>query len=1143
MELAELNTADFLAHLRTLKIRLSVDDAGENLRLKAPTGVLSSELKTQIAERKAEILVFLQPRDGKAVRSEEPVTPVERDGSLPVSFSQQRLWFLDQFEPGSPVYNIPSAVRLSGVLDVAALERALASIISRHETLRTSIVTENGEPAAAVHEVEEWDLPVTDLQGLASGERDAAALKIASEESVRPFSLAQGPLFRNRLLVMGPQEHILILVVHHIVADGWSLGILVKELAAFYSATVTGKAVDLPELPVQYADYAHWQRRWLDGPVLEEQETYWRGRLSGQLPVLEMPLDRPRPALQTFNGDLVALTIPHAQVDRLQELARSERSTLFIVLLAGLSALLSRYSSQDDIIVGSSSSGRGRTEVEDLIGFFINNLVLRTDLSGDPSFRDLLGRTREVALGAFANQDVPFERLVEIVPTQRSLSYSPIFQVMFNFQSYPIGDLRLPGLFLSPVKMPVQATRFDLNLDAHEIKDGLALFLTYNTDLFDKETAERLLRHYVGFLANVVDEPESPLSVVDLLSADERDRMLTGWNATDRPLSTSALPALIAKRVATSPDSIAAVYDGAEVTYRELNERSNQIARALRAHGVGSEGLVGICLNRSMDMLVALLGILKAGGAYVPLDPTYPADRLRFMIEDSGLKVLVTESACRSVLPAEIGAVVELDSQADELSALATDDLDVAIDADQLAYVIYTSGSTGKPKGVEITHKNLVNFLQSMASSPGFSAADRLLAVTTISFDISGLELYLPLLAGGRVVLASREDCYDGVRLRRLMRESGATVMQATPATWRLLLDSGWREGNGLRLLCGGEALPRELADRLLGTGAELWNMYGPTETTIWSTVARVQPDDVIAIGRPIDNTRIYVLDSNSQPVPVGVSGELYIGGEGLARGYLNREVLTAERFLPDPYSDQPGARMYRTGDLARYRDDGSIECLGRIDHQVKLHGFRIELGEIEAALESHDQIGQAAAVVREDSPGDRRLVAYLVATGDSTPDQSELRRHLQTSLPSHMVPSGFVTLSTLPLTPNGKVDRKSLPIPDSDRPDLDADYIAPSGELEKLIAGVWEEVLQLERVGIQDNFFDLGGNSLLIVRVQAKLADSAGHDVPLVELFQKPTVESLAQYLEKGSASTEAVDRVQARMEKQRQALDREAR
>lgn len=1138
MELAQLSTAEFLAHLRQLKIRLSLDEEGANLRLKAPSGVLSGDLKSQIASRKPAILDFLRPDGNKLSSQEQPIVPIDRQGSLPISFSQQRLWFLDQFEPGSPVYNISSGMRLSGVLDVAALESALSSVIRRHETLRTSIVTENGEPAAIVHEVDAWTLPVTDLQGLSQAERDSTVRKIAAEESMRSFSLSKGPLIRNRLLVIGPQEHVLIVVVHHIVADGWSLGILVKEIAEFYSASVTGKDVNLTELEVQYTDYAHWQRRWLEGPVLEAQEDYWKTNLKEPLPVLEMPLDRPRPALQTFNGDMVTTALPKPLIDQLQQLARQEKSTLFIVLLAALAALLARYSGQEDVIVGSSSSGRGRTEIEELIGFFINNLVMRTDLSGNPSFRELVSRVREVALGAYANQDVPFERLVEIVPTQRSLSHSPIFQVMFNFQSYPNTDLRLPGLFLSPLKMPIAATRYDLNLDAHEINDGLALFLNYNTDLFDKETVERLLSHFANFLEAAVEDPEVRLSDVRLLSEDEERVLLHDRNDTVENFADGVLVTLLEAQAVTNPQAVAAEFEAARLSYEQLNCRANQVACRLQELGVGPGILVGICVRRSLDMLIGLLGILKSGGAYVPLDPGYPADRLAFMIEDSGLSVLVTEQECCDLLPDGAQHRVVLDSHARELAGLPTRNLDIDIQPSDLAYVIYTSGSTGKPKGVQIPHRALINFLHSMAREPGLGADDRLLAVTTISFDISGLELYLPLLRGARVVLASRDDCVDGSRLRSLIKQSGATVMQATPATWRLLLESGWSDGAGIKLLCGGEALPRDLADKLLATGAEVWNLYGPTETTIWSTIWRVVADGIIAIGRPIANTEIYILDQNYNLVPPGVAGELFIGGQGLANGYLNRPELTAERFLTNPFSEDPEARMYRTGDLARYRGDGTIECLGRIDHQVKLHGFRIELGEIEAALASHEQLEQTAVVVREDRPGDRRLVAYLVATGENAPDHGELRRHLQEMLPAYMVPSAFVFLAELPLTPNGKVDRKSLPAPDSERPELESAYVAPKGDLEQSIIGAWQDVLQLEKIGVQDNFFDLGGNSLLIVRLQAKLTEILAQNIPIVELFQKPTVQSLAQYLEGGRSEDDAADRIQARIAKQRQAL-----
>jgi amino acid adenylation domain-containing protein len=1135
MDNGQSTTANLVVALRTRGVKLWVE--GDQLRCAAPKGALSAELKSEIAARKQEIISLLSAGGGTADHAPARIARIRRDGTLPVSFSQQRLWFLDQFEPGSAVYNIPAAVRLKGILDAAALERTVSEIIKRHESLRTNIVTVDGEPATAIQPFRGWSLDVKDLQHLPAAESELAAQRLASQLAQQPFALAHDPLLRTLLVKLAPQDHVLVIVFHHVVTDGWSLGVFVNELATLYGAFSAGRPSPLPELDIQYVDYAAWQREWLRDQILDKQLAYWKRKLAGELPVLALPFDRPRPPLQSFRGARAKTEVPADVVEQLRDVGRTENCTLFMVLLAGLNTLFFRYTGQEDIIIGSSSANRGRIEVEPLIGFFINNLVLRCDLSGNPSFRRLLTRVRETVFEAESNQDAPFEKIVEAVQAPRSLSYSPVFQVMFNFQSFPMNALKLPGVSLSAIEMPAETTRYDINLDVQEVQGRLQLSATYNTDLFDAETVGQMLRHYCTLLRQIASAPDSAIAELPLLDDTEREHLVHAWNETGVSVTGTDVVRLFEARVAESPTAPAVVFAGRELSYAELNARANRLAHALRRRGAGPDVLIGICMRRSVEMVVGLLGILKSGAAYVPLDPSYPQDRLAFMTEDAALRLLVTDDECSGALPPHTADVIVLGDSADFLSAESDLNPSPLLTPRNLAYVIFTSGSTGKPKGVQIEHAALVNFLQSMRKTPGLRAADRLLSVTTISFDIFGLELYLPLTTGAVVVLAEELDALDGRRLGALLRSSAATVMQATPATWRLLLEGGWADGSGLKALCGGEALPRELADRLLGVGVELWNVYGPTETTIWSTAARVTDASVLSIGRPIDNTQVYILDARLQPVPIGVAGELFIGGAGLARGYLNRPELTAERFAVNPFRAESRERIYRTGDVARHRRDGTIDCLGRVDHQVKVRGFRIELGEIESVLERHSAVRQAAVVVREDDPGDARLVAYWASHGAGS-TVGELRRHVGAALPEYMVPSTFVQLAEFPLTPNGKIDRKKLPAPSSERPAVESAYVEPATDLERSISSIWQDVLKIEQVGVRDNFFDLGGSSLLIVQVQSKIESVLRRRVPLVEFFQRPTVAALADLLGGGTPEAGTLEKIRTRAQKQRAAL-----
>ncbi|HSG41035.1 MAG TPA: amino acid adenylation domain-containing protein, partial [Thermoanaerobaculia bacterium] len=896
----------------------------------------------------------------------------------------------------------------------------------------------------------------------------------ANAEARWRFDLAVGPLVRLSLLRLGEEEHALLLNVHHIVSDAWSMGVLIQDLAALYEGSTR-----LPDLPVQYADFAIWQRERLRGEALEDQIAWWREKLAGAPAVLDLPTDRPRPVVHSQRGGTVGVRIPAEVAAGLRGAGRRAGATPFMALLSGFQILLARYTGKADAPVGSPIAGRTRSELEGLIGFFVNTLVLRTDLSGDPTFSETLTRARETTLGAFGHQDLPFERLVEELAPRRDLSYSPLFQVMLVLQNAPQRAIELPGLLIEPLRAQTGTAKFDLTLSLAETTEGLGGWLEYDLDLFDPATAERIAGHFGTLLAGAAADPGCRLSELPLLTAAEREQFLVDWNATGREVPAACVHEGIAEQAVRTPEAVAVTFGEASLTYRDLDRRANALAHRLRAQGVGPETRVGIALERSLEMVIGVLAVLKAGGAYVPLDPSYPAERLAFMREDSGLAL---------VLEGDLGEIGE-----SELPPAG------GAGPSNLAYVIYTSGSTGRPKGVQIPHAALSNFLASMAERPGLGSGDVLLSVTSLSFDIAGLELYLPLLAGGRIVLASREEAADGHALRELIAASGATVMQATPATWRLLLEAGWEGGEGLVALCGGEALPPSLAASLRARTRALWNVYGPTETTVWSTAEEVG-EGPITIGRPIANTAVYVMDAWGQPSPAGVPGELLIGGAGLARGYLERPELTAERFVPDPSGE--GTRLYRTGDLARFRADGRLDHLGRLDHQVKVRGFRVELGEIEAELGRHPEVTAAVVVARED-----RLVAYVV--GDAPAEA--LRESLKSRLPAYMVPSAFVFLEALPLTPNGKVDRKALPEPGAGTAELLAGPLTPA---EELLAGIWCDVLGLERVGVHQDFFELGGHSLIATRVASRVRDVFGVEMHLRWLFETPTVSGLAARL-----------------------------
>lgn len=1041
-----------------------------------------------------------------------------RDRELPLSFAQQRLWFLHQLEPKSPAYNLPKTVRLRGKLNMAALEGSLREVMRRHEILRTNFTVRNGKSVQVIAENTIINFPVIDLQELPETSREAEALRLAMIEAQRPFDLANDCLLRGNLVKLDEEDYLLVLTLHHIISDGWSTAVLIRDVATLYQAFCNEKPSPLPELPIQYADFAVWQQQWSQ-ENLENQLSYWKQQLSGDLPILELPSDRPRPPVQTFAGSTRSVQFSASLSKSLKNLSQQQGVTLFMTLLAAFKTLLHRYTGQEDILVGTAIANRDRAEIEQLIGFFVNTLVLRTNLTGNPSFQELLNRVREVALGAYAHQNLPFEKLVDELQPQRDLSHTPLFQGMFVLQNAPTTPLELPGLTLKPLEIHSKTAKFDLTLYVEEADTGLIANLEYNTDLFDASTINPMLGHYQRLLESIVTNSNQQLSELSLLTEAEQYQLLVEFNQTQ---SSSAIQnpkskiqqcihQLLEAQVEKTPDAVAVVFEDEQLTYRELNQKANQLANYLVSLGIKPEILVGICVERSLEMLISLLAILKAGAAYVPLDPAYPQGRIAYILEDAKISVLLTQQHLMVQLPKHQAKVICLDTKWNSIAQEVQDNLATEVTSNNLAYVIYTSGSTGKPKGVQIQHGAVVNFLTSMRQTPGITERDILLSVTTITFDIAALELYLPLMVGASVVVVSQEVASDGVQLLAKIAESGATIMQATPATWRMLLEAGLSKMS-LKILCGGEALPHNLSQQLLEGCDSLWNLYGPTETTIWSAVYRVKREDGVAyVGSAIANTQIYILDKYLNPVPIGITGELYIAGDGLARSYFNRPELTAEKFIPNPFSSKPGARLYKTGDLARYLPDGNIEFIGRIDHQVKIRGFRIELGEIEAVISQHSDVQTVVVLVPEDENGNKRLVAYLVLEQQRTNlKSSDLRNYLEEKLPHYMVPSTFVMLESLPLTPNGKVDRKALPKPDQMQLELAATYVAPRNSIEQILAEIWSEVLGLKQIGIHDNFFELGGDSILTIQVISK-ADRAGLSLTPKQLFTHQTIAKLA--------------------------------
>ncbi len=1029
------------------------------------------------------------------------IKPVPRDGQTPVSFSQQRLWFLDQLLPGGSLYNIPVLIRLTGRPDISALERSFNQITRRHD-----------QPVGIIHTGRICRLSVIDLRALEPLKREPELRRLVREEARRPFDLGSYPLFRTGLWRLEEDEHVLLLTIHHIICDAWSIKVFLREMTTLYEKNLEGQESDLPPLPIQYADYAQRQREWIAGETAGTHLEYWRKQLGEDLPVFELPGDRPRPAVQTNEGASEPVRIPAELSAELKVLSRREKATMFMTLLTAFEILLHRYTGQDEIVIGTPVANRNRIETAGLIGLFVNTLVMRVALSGNPTFQEALGQIRETALSAYTYQDLPFERLVEELRPQRDLSHNPLFQILFAYNNTPQAELKVKGLRLRPMEVETGSAKLDLSLLLEETELGIGGTLEYNTCLYDRERMRRMGAHLITILEAVAVNPGLRIAEIPMLTTSERRQLLSEWNETEVEYGEErCIHELYQEQVRRTPEAIAVVCGDEQMSYRELNERANQLGNYLRKRGVGPEVRVGICLERSMEMVVGLLGILKAGGAYVPFDPGYPTQRLEMMIEDGKVKVLLLEKKTAEKVGVEKAEAVNLDEDGDEIGRMNREDCRSGVSGGNLGYVLFTSGSTGRPKGVAIEHRSAVELIRWAQEAYSREELSSVLASTSICFDLSVFELFAPLCTGGKTVVVK-----SAIETGDMIIEEEVKLINTVPSaiTEMIRMETDLRNVSVVNL--AGEALRRDVVENVYGkTGVNrVVNLYGPSEDTTYSTYAELirGKREVPTIGKPISNTQIYILDKGGAPMPIGVTGEIYLGGKGTARGYLGESGQTPERFVPDPYGKAGGRRLYRTGDLGKWNENGEIEFLRRMDYQVKIRGYRIELGEVEMVLRRYPGVREAVVTMREDHPGEKYLAAYLVTDPAAPGLLSDLKLYLRAKLPEYMLPTAYVFLDSLPLTKTGKIDRVALLAPNREL--TVEDYVPPRNEIEETVARVWKEVLEVERIGVHHNFFDLGGHSLTAVRVISQLRTISKTDLPLQQFFQTPTVAGLADIL-----------------------------
>ena len=1100
-----LNLVEFLQDLKTQGVELWVESG--KLRYRGKKEALTPQVFDQIKQYKPDIVNLLTEKR-------------ESTAPYPLSLGQQALWFLYRLAPESVAYNMTYAVSLKAHTDRMILEQAYKQTIARHPSLRNAYKTIDGQPVQQIYPDWQAQFEVTETDDLSQEYLDCWLAKNAD----RPFSLERGEIIRAYLLnrhsttdSSAKGESILLIVAHHIAMDFWSLDILMDDLCLLYQSLKSGNAISLPPLNIQYQDYVRREQEKLTDRAMDEQWQYWQKQLAGKLPVLNLSTDKPRPAIQTYNGVSFYFTLDEKLSQGIRDLAKNTGSTAYATVLAAFQVLLFRYTSQSELLIGCPMAGRIDPELEKIIGYFVNPVVLRANLAGNPTFRSLIPKVRQTLLEALDYQDLPFPLLVKKLQPERDPSRSPLFQAALVWDrsrqsENELVEIAREEVILDYIAAEQRGAEFDLLLTLFDSGSSLQGNWRYNTDLFDATTIERMADHFQTLLESIVAHPDRPISELSLLTKTEKQQLLVGWNSTQVEYPQDrCIHQLFEARVAKTPDAIAVVFESQQLTYRELNTRANQLAHYLQAQGVKPETLVAICIERSQLMVIGLLAILKAGGAYVPLDPNYPQERLTEILSDSQASIILTQEDIAQKLPQTIAQLICLDNNLKIIERESTENPVCELQPHNLAYIIYTSGSTGKPKGVQIEHRSAVNLLNSIRKEPGLTETDTVLAVTTISFDVAVPEIFLPLSVGAKLIVVSSAIAANGQELLRVLNASKATFMHPTPITWRLLLAAGWQGSKNLKMVSTGEALSQELAAQLLPKGAELWNLYGPTEITVWATGYKVEfTDRPILIGRPLDNTQTYILDSNRQQVPIGVPGELHIGGIGLARGYLNRPELTAEKFI---WNETLNSRLYKTGDLVRYLSDGNIECLGRIDNQVKVRGFRIELGEIESILNTHPEVQQAVIIAPEDSSGNKRLVAYITSSSESIPTAT-LRQFLKQKLPEYMMPSIFVVLDELPLTSNGKIDRRSLPAPEQFQSESVSSFIAPQDELELQLTKIWEKVLGIKPIGIKDNFFEIGGHSFLAILLFAEIEKSMGKQLPLAALFQAPNIKELANLL-----------------------------